>query len=180
MVTTVSPERSSRYYAPKAWDPQVGLFGSENPIPQWLWSTGDGAALRQQQRSFTVERKHSNQSVFECPLSGRQEKPVPDRLRTLSPSLFAKPGRGVWRLEEKSALAEAALRIGLDLHALAVEALKLRNSVETRELTSSPGPTRRTSGETPRAAPQGTSGNDRLRSDKLPGSGRPWSDIFLS
>lgn len=44
----------------------------------------------------------------------------------------AKPGDAVWRPDEKTLLADAALRIGLDLHALAVEALKAEKARESQ------------------------------------------------
>jgi len=46
--------------------------------------------------------------------------------------LSAKPGETVWRPDEKTLLADAALRIGLDLHALAVEALKAEKARESQ------------------------------------------------
>ncbi|QTC90030.1 hypothetical protein IFJ75_12105 [Brevundimonas goettingensis] len=46
--------------------------------------------------------------------------------------LSAKPDEAVWRPDEKALLAEAALRIGLDLHALAVEALKAEKARESQ------------------------------------------------
>lgn len=43
-----------------------------------------------------------------------------------------KPGEAVWRPDEKALLADAAMRIGLDLHALAVEALKTEKARESQ------------------------------------------------